>query len=783
MKMMNALIGVLVVLSGGAVVGAPVEVPAGTELRVGAWNEGSPYAGRCVVRVRTTSQFQLDRVLEIAADVWSERIGQGPLDVDVRVADLHRLDAIGVPYDVLIGDLQAHADAHEEEMMRVRREQAQRASDGHQRGGQVHDDDWFATYRTLDEITQYCENIHALRPDLATIDVIGQSWEGRDMFSITISGVDKELNPIEDRPALFIFSTVHAREWIAPMTTSYIASKLVAEYDTDDHVRMLLDHARVVIVPVGNPDGYLHTWSVSRYWRNTRRDNGDGTFGVNINRNWAFEWGNEGSSSEPSNTNYRGTHPFSEPETRALRDVALGLGDKLVAHIDYHSYSQLVMWPYAYMSNVVTPEPWASTLAHVGTCMSDAIGDATGAFYRPQQSVELYPAAGVSEDWFFGALSTVSFIIELRPAHADFSPPPDDIFPCALENYDAFKVLIEQTALTDQLLHLERAERDRLDELDAVLIAFTDAGGLSTDDIVLHARAGSSGNFGSYPVVETGARQFSGLLPDAGCGETVQYYFSVQREGGEIVTVPEMGEAQPYESVVVARAITMYDTMENDRGWVVGLPSDDATSGFWERTVPEGTSHQPGVDRSVDGTMCLVTDGRAGSDADEFDVDGGVTTIVSPRLSALEESVLSFWFWQNPSSQRQDICQVGFSNDDGASWVFAPFIRSDTPGKWARRALRVSDFVEPTSTMRIRFSARDTRDDSTVEFAVDDVAIGVPGCPVNAADINADGALDFFDVARFLEFFEAESISADYNGDLEINFFDVAAYLQIFLGG
>ena len=71
------------------------------------------------------------------------------------------------------------------------------------------------------------------------------------MFSITISGVDTESNPIEDRPALFIFSTVHAREWIAPMTTSYIASKLVEDYDTDEHVRMLLDHARVVIVPVG----------------------------------------------------------------------------------------------------------------------------------------------------------------------------------------------------------------------------------------------------------------------------------------------------------------------------------------------------------------------------------------------------------------------------------------------------------------------------------------------------------------------------------------------------
>lgn len=750
---------------------------------VDGWNASTPYAGRCVARVRTTSQFQLDRVLEIAEDVWSERVGQGALDVDVRVEDLHRFDAIGVPYDVLIGDLQAHADAHHADMMRVRLEQIEQRPEGFQRRGQVHDDAWFATYRTLDEITQYMNTLESLRPDLATIDVIGQSWEGREMFSITISGPGTETNPIEDRPALFIFSTVHAREWIAPMTTSYIASKLVADYDTDEHVRMLLDHARVVIVPVGNPDGYLFTWSDQRYWRNTRRDNGDGTFGVNINRNWAFEWGNEGSSGASSSTNYRGTHPFSEPETRALRDVALGLGDKLVAHIDYHSYSQLVMWPYGYMSGVVTPEPWASSLVHIGTCMSHAIDDATGAFYRPQQSVDLYPASGVSQDWFFGALSTVSFIIELRPSHADFSPPPDQILPCAIENHDAFKVLIEKTALTDQLLHLELAQRDRLDERGVELIAFTDTSALGEEDITLYARIGSSGTYDAYPMEEFGRRRYRGDLPDAGCGATVQYYFSIQDDEGEVRTVPEFGAVLPYESQYTSRAVTMLDNMEIDRGWVVGLPGDSATAGFWERAEPEATTHQPGIDHSIDGGICWVTDARGGSDPDEHDVDNGETSFMSYRFSALEESVLSFWHWQKSSQQRQDVARVGFSNDDGVTWVYPPFLRTQTPGDWARRAYRLSDYLEVSNTMRVRFSARDVREDSTVELAIDDIGVGIPGCPINAADINADGVLNFFDVTKFIEFFNAESMSADYNGDLQINFFDVAAYLQLFLDG
>ncbi|MHA7814330.1 MAG: M14 family zinc carboxypeptidase [Phycisphaerales bacterium] len=745
------------------------------------WNDDDRYGGRCVVRVRTTSEHQLEQVLRLAHDVWSERIGQGTLEIDIRKDRLRDLVAIGVPYDVLIDDLQAHADRHEREMLDVRTAQQAGSLSDFQRGGQIHNEDWFETYRTLDEITSYITNIETLRADLATVDVVGQTWEGRDMFSVTISGPDSAENPREERPALFIFSTVHAREWIAPMTTSYIASRLASDYDTDPHVKMLLDNARVVIVPVGNPDGYLYTWSNERYWRNTRRDNGDGTFGVNINRNWAYQWGYEGASPNTSNTNYRGTHPFSEPETRALRDIALGLGDKLVAHIDYHSYSQLVMWPFGYASHVVTPEPWESALEHIGTCMSNEIMDSTGAFYVPQQSVNLYPAAGNSQDWFFGALSSVSMLVELRPSHPDFSPPPNQIRPCAQENYAAFKVMIEKTALGDLLLHQEQPERDLSDQTAAELVAFTDTGELEASNIVLHARIGSSDQFSQYPVEAVGRRLFTGQLPGAGCGNTVQYYFTVQMDDGETVTLPEGGAAQPYESVYVSRAMTLFSAAEADRGWVAGLPDDTATSGQWERAVPEGTSYQPGADHSPGGTMCWVTDARAGTDADEFDVDGGETTLVSPRFSALEESVLKFWIWQNPSLERQDISRVWISNDDGASWTFLPFVWSTTPRHWEQRTYTLSDHIEPTNTMRIRFTVRDVREDSTVELAIDDISVGIAGCPVNAADINGDGRLNIFDVSLFIEFFNADSMSADYNADSEIDFFDISAFLKLLL--
>jgi hypothetical protein len=108
-----------------------------------------------------------------------------------------------VPYDILIEDLQAHADAHAVDMRAVRQREAAQTADESRRGAGVHDDSWFATYRTLDEITQYCENIALQRPELASISTIGQSWEGRDCSqSRSQARIRLRTRSMSDRPCL-----------------------------------------------------------------------------------------------------------------------------------------------------------------------------------------------------------------------------------------------------------------------------------------------------------------------------------------------------------------------------------------------------------------------------------------------------------------------------------------------------------------------------------------------------------------------------------------------------
>ena len=101
----------------------------------------------------------------------------------------------------------------------------------------------------------------------------------------------------------------------------------------------------LLAVPVANPDGYQHSWDHDRYWRKNRRDQ----HGVDLNRNFEVAWGERGASDDPRSPIYHGPSPFSEPESVALRDLLRR--EKIEGHIDFHSYSQLVLYPWSYTSS------------------------------------------------------------------------------------------------------------------------------------------------------------------------------------------------------------------------------------------------------------------------------------------------------------------------------------------------------------------------------------------------------------------------------------------------
>lgn len=767
--------------SAGSVSIAPVDVVSYTPPRV--------YEGQCVVSVRISDVRQLRVAMALIESSWTERPGVGEVIAQVRTDRLDALRQLGVDPVVLIDDLQAHTDAKWRELQDARRFELQRPGAEEAQGAWMHDESWFTNFRQYSEILSYMDSMTSTNPGLVSRADFGDSVEGRDLWAYTITGPDAPGNAAADRPVVLFNGGQHAREWINPMTVTYIASRLVDGYGTDAEVTGLMDSARFVIAPVVNPDGYLYSWSTERYWRKNRRNNPGSFEGVDLNRNWGFEWGGDGASGDTSSDIYHGPSPFSEPETQALRDLALSYGDDLASHIDYHSFSQLILWPLGYEVGLVTPEPDRSMFIDLTGDMSDLIESISGEFYNPIQSWQLYAASGTCSDWFYGGAGVPSLTIELRPDENNgidgFSPPASIILPTAQENFEAAKLFAGRTT---QPLVFDHGGAGIVESGIATPIEVTISDGVAELDessVTMWSRVGT-GSFTSSAMTGLGLSRWGASLPGAPCDTAIEYYFTADTLGGDSLRFPS-GNAV-FGVVAQDYMVGFDDDMETNQGWTVGAVGDDATTGVWERADPEGTSAQPEDDRTPDGTICFVTGASAGSSIGSNDIDGGVTTLTSPAMDATasgEDAELVYWRWYSNdqgASPNADSMLVQISSNNGASWSTLETV-SENAGVWVEKRFRVADVASVTDQVRVRFVAGDEGDGSIVEAAIDDVRIESVGCDGNAADLNGDGELDFFDVSLFLQLLAAEDPRADFNGDGSWDFFDVSAFLQALSAG
>ena len=196
-----------------------------------------------------------------------------------------------------------------------------------------------------------------------------------------------------------------------------------------------------MIAPVINPDGYHYTWTTDRYWRKNRR----GGYGVDLNRNYSVAWGEAGSSNDKTSSTYRGEAPFSEPETRAVRQP---VRDRRVsAAIDFHSFSQVIVYPWSHQR----AEPAdRDAFAAIADRMTTAMFAHAPHRYRGSPGLPSLRtgASGTVGDWAY-AHGALSFLIELRPSSMDdggFVVPPDQIAPTCDEGMAAVIALAESIA-------------------------------------------------------------------------------------------------------------------------------------------------------------------------------------------------------------------------------------------------------------------------------------------------------------------------------------------------
>ena len=370
---------------------------------------------RAAVEVASIDAEQRRLVLELADDVWSESPLADPLVVVLIPSARAQLDAAGIVTRTLVPDIDAAAAA---ERARLQSASSQRPRD------------FFSEYQRFEAIDGYLDRLDAVRPELTRIEPLGASVEGRPIRALRIS------TAAADAPAYVINGGQHAREWISVATTTCIADRLVRGYGTHPEITTLLDEMQVYVVPVVNPDGYEYSWTHDRYWRKNRRED----HGVDLNRNFPVAFGRKGSSDQPASPIYRGPHPFSEPESQALRDLLRRV--PVALHIDYHSFSQLVLHPW---SHTAEPAGDRNRLSALADAMASAIYATHGKRYEVIDGARLYPASGTLMDWVYGEREAASFVVELRPARGDgFILPPEEIVPTCEESLAATLALAQR---------------------------------------------------------------------------------------------------------------------------------------------------------------------------------------------------------------------------------------------------------------------------------------------------------------------------------------------------
>ncbi|MGI8307515.1 M14 family metallopeptidase [Saccharopolyspora hattusasensis] len=299
-------------------------------------------------------------------------------------------------------------------------------------------------YHNLDEMNAELDAVVKDHPDIAAKSSIGKSFEGRDIPVLKISD---NVGQDEDEPEVLFDCNQHAREHLTTEMCLHIANRLTDGYAGDQGIKDAVDNREVWIIPVVNPDGSSYDVESGEFqgWRKNRQD-----AGTDLNRNWGYKWGCcGGSDDDPNGETYRGPAAWSASETAAMRHFidsrVVGGAQQIKAAIDFHTYSELVLWPFGHTSDDVTEgmtQEEYDRFARVGGEMAKTNG------YTPQQSSDLYVTDGDSLDWMWGQHKILAYTFEMYPANGDgidgFYPPDDVIEKETARNDAAVDILLRE---------------------------------------------------------------------------------------------------------------------------------------------------------------------------------------------------------------------------------------------------------------------------------------------------------------------------------------------------
>ena len=197
-------------------------------------------------------------------------------------------------------------------------------------------------YMSYDESLNFLYEMEKSYPDLIKIEKIGTTYEGRD---IVLAKISKNVSTADEKPAMLFTGSIHAREWIGHELALKFISYMAENQDIDPELDRSLTQSTMYMVPCLNPDGYEYSRKHFSFWRKNRRKNHDGTYGVDLNRNFSIGFVKQ---SNTSSNVYGGEEPFSEAETSAIK-AFVDAHENITIAFDYHSQGNVFFPAHKFM--------------------------------------------------------------------------------------------------------------------------------------------------------------------------------------------------------------------------------------------------------------------------------------------------------------------------------------------------------------------------------------------------------------------------------------------------
>ena len=264
-----------------------------------------------------------------------------------------------------------------------------------------------SNYHDYNEMVAELAAVEAANPTRVQRFNLGTSYQGRTIWAVKVSD---NVATDETEPEVLFTANQHAREHLTVEMALYILNRLVNDAEFAQYV----NGREIWIVPMVNPDGVEYDIATGSYrmWRKNRQPSP-----TDLNRNWSFQWGCcGGSSGSVSSETYRGPSAFSAPETQVVRNFVnsrvVGGVQQIKAHIDWHTYSELILWPYGYTTANTTATLNANDRnahAQLGQNMAATNG------YTPEQASDLYIADGTINDWMWGTVQDLQLHVRDVP--------------------------------------------------------------------------------------------------------------------------------------------------------------------------------------------------------------------------------------------------------------------------------------------------------------------------------------------------------------------------------